>query len=66
MEVVGDYWDDDTIEKVTHLLLQYQDLFPNTFEEMKEIFQGVRRNEDSIKTQCHAYEAITLSIKSHL
>jgi hypothetical protein len=34
---IGDYWNDETIEKVEDLLREYQDLFPTTFSEMKGI-----------------------------
>jgi hypothetical protein len=34
---VGDYWDDDTINKITELLHEYQDLFPTKFIDMKGI-----------------------------
>jgi hypothetical protein len=34
---IGDYWNDETIEKVVDLLQEYQDLFPTTFSEMKGI-----------------------------
>jgi hypothetical protein len=32
---VGDYWDDATIDKITDLLHEYQDLFPTKFTDMK-------------------------------
>jgi hypothetical protein len=32
---IGDYWNDETIEKVVDLLQEYHDLFPTTFSEMK-------------------------------
>jgi hypothetical protein len=34
---VGDYWDDSTIDKITELLHEYQDLFPTKFIDMKGI-----------------------------
>jgi hypothetical protein len=34
---IGDYWDDETIEKIADLLHEYQDLFPMTFLEIKLI-----------------------------
>jgi hypothetical protein len=34
---VGDYWDDSTIDKITKLLHEYQDLFPTKFIDMKGI-----------------------------
>jgi hypothetical protein len=33
----GDYWDDDTIDKITKLLHEYQDLSPTKFTDMKGI-----------------------------
>jgi len=34
---IGDYWDDVTVDKVTKLLREYQDLFPMNFSNLKEI-----------------------------
>ena len=33
----GDYWDENTMEKITYLLHEFQDLFPTKFLEMKGI-----------------------------
>jgi hypothetical protein len=32
---IGDYWDNQTVERITELLREYNDLFPTTFSEMK-------------------------------
>jgi hypothetical protein len=37
MAIIGDYWDETTIESITELLCEYSDLFPTTFTEMKGI-----------------------------
>jgi uncharacterized protein with von Willebrand factor type A (vWA) domain len=37
MERIGDYWDEQTVERITKLLREYSDLFPTTFTEMKHI-----------------------------
>ena len=34
---VGDYWDEETMEKITDLLHEFEDLFPKNFSEMKGI-----------------------------
>jgi len=34
---IGDYWNDETMEKITELLRKYQDILPTTFSEMKGI-----------------------------
>lgn len=34
---IGDYWDEQTVCKITNLLHEYQDLFPTKFTEMKGI-----------------------------
>jgi len=34
---IGDYWDEQTVCKLTNLLHEYQDLFPTKFIEMKGI-----------------------------
>jgi hypothetical protein len=35
MTNIGDYWDEPTVESITELLREYNDLFPTTFTEMK-------------------------------
>ena len=37
MASIGDYWDEQTIERIIELLSKYIDLFPTTFTEMKGI-----------------------------
>jgi hypothetical protein len=37
MASIGDYWDEQTVERITKLLHEYNDLFPTTFTEMKGI-----------------------------
>ena len=32
---IRDYWDDETVSKITDLLHEFQDLFPTNFSEMK-------------------------------
>ena len=32
---IGDYWDDETVRRITDLLHEFQDLFPKFFLEMK-------------------------------
>jgi hypothetical protein len=36
-ENIGDYWNDETVEKIVDLFHEYQSLFPTTFSEMKGI-----------------------------
>jgi len=35
MESIGDYWDEQTLERITKLLREYSDMFPMTFIRMK-------------------------------
>jgi hypothetical protein len=37
MSIIGDYWDEKTIERIKELLREYNDLFPTTFTKMKGI-----------------------------
>jgi hypothetical protein len=37
MVIIGDYWDEQTLEIIIELLCEYNDLFPTTFTEMKGI-----------------------------
>jgi hypothetical protein len=41
MESIGDYWDEQTLERMTELLCDYIDLFPTTFTEMKGISEEI-------------------------
>jgi hypothetical protein len=34
---IEDYWDSETMEKITELVCEYTDLFPTTFSEMKGV-----------------------------
>ena len=34
---IGDYWDEETVGKITDLLHEFQDLFPKTLYKMKGI-----------------------------
>jgi hypothetical protein len=34
---IGNYWNDEMVDKIAYLLREYQDLFPTTFSEMKGI-----------------------------
>jgi hypothetical protein len=37
MAIIGDYWDEKTMESITELLREYSDLFPTMFTKMKGI-----------------------------
>jgi hypothetical protein len=37
MANIGDYWDEQTVEIITELLREYNDLFPTKFTDMKGI-----------------------------
>jgi len=39
---IGDYWDDATVDKVTELLYEYQDLFLTKFSDLKGIIGDLR------------------------
>ena len=39
---IGDYWDDDTVGKITDLLHEFQDLFPIKFSYMKGIVKDLK------------------------
>ena len=39
---IGDYWDDETMGKITDLLHEFQDMFPTKFLEMKGIVGDLR------------------------
>ena len=37
LAIIGDYWDEQIVSHIADLLREYQDLFPNTFSEIKGI-----------------------------
>jgi hypothetical protein len=39
MASIGDYWDEQTVERIAELLHKYSDFFRTTFIEMKGIFE---------------------------
>ena len=39
---VGDYWDDETVSKITELRREYQELFPTKFSKMKGIIGDLK------------------------
>ena len=47
---IGDYWDEETMEKTTDLLHEFQDLFPTKFYEMKWILGDLGQMKIPLKT----------------
>ena len=46
---VGDYWDEETMEKIIDLLHEFQDLFLTKFYEMKDILGGLGEMKIALK-----------------
>ena len=46
---VGDYWDEETMAKITDLLHEFQDVFPTKFSEMKGILGDLREMKIPLK-----------------
>ena len=38
---IGDYWDEETVGKITDLLHEFQDMFPTRFSEMRGIVRDL-------------------------
>ena len=48
---IGDYWDEDTVDKVTKLLHEYHDLFPTKFSNLNlKSKENVREELDKMLT----------------
>ena len=47
---IGDYWDEETMEKTTDLLHEFQDLFPTKFYEMKWILGDLGQMKIPLKS----------------
>jgi hypothetical protein len=60
---VGDYWDAATIDKITELLHEYQDLFPTKFTDMKGIKGPMGEMRIPFETRCKASQTKTLQIE---
>jgi hypothetical protein len=50
MAIIGDYWDEKTVEIIIELLCEYNDLFPTTFTKMK----GIARDLGEMKIPLRA------------
>jgi hypothetical protein len=48
---IGDYWDEKTLERITQLLCEYNDLFLTTFTEMKGIAGELGEMKIPLKTE---------------
>ena len=48
-ESVRNYWDEETMAKITYLLHEFQDLFPTKFSKMKGILGDLGEMKISLK-----------------
>jgi hypothetical protein len=60
---IGDYWNDETMEKIADLLREYQDPFTTTFSKIKGIAR-IGKDEYPIETKFQASKTETLQIES--
>jgi hypothetical protein len=51
MVIIGDYWGEQTVEIITELLHEYNDLFPKKFTEMKDIIGKIGEMKIPLKTE---------------
>jgi hypothetical protein len=54
MAIIGDYWDEQTLERITELLREYNDLFPPKFKEMKGIEGELGEMKISLKIEARS------------
>ena len=50
---IGDYWNEETVEKIVDLLCEYQNLFPTTFSKMKGIVGELGEMKIPLKTHAN-------------
>jgi hypothetical protein len=55
MASIGDYWDEQKIERITELLQEYNDLFPTTFTEMKGIVGELGKMKIPLKPEARSF-----------
>jgi hypothetical protein len=51
MAIIGDYWVEKTLERITKLLHEYNDLFPKTFIDIKGIEGEIGEMNIPLKTK---------------
>jgi hypothetical protein len=51
MAIIGDHWDEQTIERITELPRKYSDLFPRTFTDMKCIVREIGEMKIPLKPE---------------
>jgi hypothetical protein len=54
MASIANYWDEQTVESITELLREYNDLFPTMFIEMKGIEREVGEMKISLRTEARS------------
>jgi hypothetical protein len=59
MESIGDYWDEQIVERITKLLREYNDMFPMTFTEMKDIEWELCEMKIPLKTEARTIKKRT-------
>jgi hypothetical protein len=60
MESIGDYWDEQIVERITELLREYSDMFPMTFTEMKGIAGELGEMKIPLKPEARPVRTETL------
>ena len=56
--IIGDYWDEEMVSKVTQLLHEYQDLFLTKFSEIKGIIAAVEDILLWVEVRIHVEDGI--------
>jgi hypothetical protein len=58
MASIGDYWDEQTVERITKLMCEYVDLFPTMFTEMKGIVEELGEMKIPLKHEARSIRHI--------
>jgi len=64
--MLGDYWDDATVDKVTELLCKYQGLFPTKIMDLKGIVGDLGMMKITLKPDAKAGQAKALPLESEV
>jgi hypothetical protein len=54
MARIGDYWDEQIVERITELLCKYSDMFPTTFSNMKGIEEDLGEMKIPLKHEANS------------
>jgi hypothetical protein len=66
LENIGDYWNEETVEKIVNFLRKNQEFFPTTFFKNGKDCWGAKGDEDPFEFGCQKIEAEIVPIEPNI